>query len=59
MENYGLRCRSMGFLVPEDTPMIWRGPMVIVAATLGAGDADAEMRDGEGSWDLQQPRPSG
>src|SRR6059058_2559944 len=28
MENYGLKCMSMGFLVPEDTPMIWRGPMV-------------------------------
>ena len=28
MENYGVRCMSMGFLVAEDTPMIWRGPMV-------------------------------
>ncbi|HMB77339.1 MAG TPA: iron-sulfur cluster carrier protein ApbC, partial [Kiloniellaceae bacterium] len=28
MENYGIKCMSMGFLVPEDTPMIWRGPMV-------------------------------
>jgi ATP-binding protein involved in chromosome partitioning len=31
MENYGLKCMSMGFLVPEDTPMIWRGPMVMSA----------------------------
>ncbi len=31
MENYGLFCMSMGFLVPEDTPMIWRGPMVMSA----------------------------
>jgi ATP-binding protein involved in chromosome partitioning len=31
MENYGLRVMSMGFLVPEDTPMIWRGPMVMSA----------------------------
>jgi ATP-binding protein involved in chromosome partitioning len=31
MENYGLRCMSMGFLVAEDTPMIWRGPMVMSA----------------------------
>jgi ATP-binding protein involved in chromosome partitioning len=31
LENYGLRCMSMGFLVPEDTPMIWRGPMVTSA----------------------------
>jgi ATP-binding protein involved in chromosome partitioning len=31
MENYGLKCMSMGFMVPEDTPMIWRGPMVMSA----------------------------
>jgi ATP-binding protein involved in chromosome partitioning len=28
MENYGVKVMSMGFLVAEDTPMIWRGPMV-------------------------------
>jgi ATP-binding protein involved in chromosome partitioning len=28
MENFGIKCMSMGFLVAEDTPMIWRGPMV-------------------------------
>ncbi len=31
MENYGLKCMSIGFLVPEDTAMIWRGPMVMSA----------------------------
>jgi ATP-binding protein involved in chromosome partitioning len=31
MENYGIKCMSMGFLVPEDTAMIWRGPMVMSA----------------------------
>ncbi|MCZ8122841.1 MAG: iron-sulfur cluster carrier protein ApbC [Magnetospirillum sp.] len=31
MANYGVKCMSMGFLVPEDTPMIWRGPMVMGA----------------------------
>ena len=31
LENYGVRCMSMGFLVAEDTPMIWRGPMVMSA----------------------------
>src|SRR5437764_2684888 len=31
MQNYGLKCMSIGFLVPEDTPMIWRGPMVMSA----------------------------
>ena len=28
MENYGVKVMSMGFLVDEETPMIWRGPMV-------------------------------
>jgi len=28
MENYGIKAMSIGFLVEEDTPMIWRGPMV-------------------------------
>jgi ATP-binding protein involved in chromosome partitioning len=31
MSNYGISCMSMGFLVAEDTPMIWRGPMVMSA----------------------------
>ncbi len=31
MLNYNLKCMSMGFLVDEDTPTIWRGPMVMSA----------------------------
>jgi ATP-binding protein involved in chromosome partitioning len=31
MSNYGIKCMSMGFLVAEETPMIWRGPMVMSA----------------------------
>ena len=31
MENFGVKCMSIGFLVAEDTPMIWRGPMVMGA----------------------------
>lgn len=31
MENYDLKAMSIGFLVDEDTPMIWRGPMVTQA----------------------------
>jgi ATP-binding protein involved in chromosome partitioning len=31
LTNYGVKVMSMGFLVPEDTPMIWRGPMVMGA----------------------------
>jgi ATP-binding protein involved in chromosome partitioning len=33
VQNYGLKVMSMGFLVEEETPMIWRGPMVISAIT--------------------------
>ena len=31
IEKYNAQCMSMGFLVGETTPMIWRGPMVISA----------------------------
>ena len=31
IEKYNAQCMSMGFLVEEQTPMIWRGPMVISA----------------------------
>ena len=31
MQAYGLKVMSMGFLVGEETPMIWRGPMVMSA----------------------------
>jgi ATP-binding protein involved in chromosome partitioning len=33
VQNYGLKVMSMGFLVEEETPMIWRGPMVMSAIT--------------------------
>ncbi|MBT5498313.1 MAG: iron-sulfur cluster carrier protein ApbC [Alphaproteobacteria bacterium] len=31
MVGHGIKVMSMGFLVAEDTPMIWRGPMVMSA----------------------------
>ncbi len=31
IEKFGLKCMSIGFLVAPDTPMIWRGPMVMGA----------------------------
>ena len=31
VEKYDAQLMSMGFLVDEQTPMIWRGPMVISA----------------------------
>jgi ATP-binding protein involved in chromosome partitioning len=33
IERYGLTVMSIGFLIDEDTPMIWRGPMVMSAIT--------------------------
>ena len=32
-EKYGIKTMSIGYLVNEDTPMIWRGPMVQSALT--------------------------
>ncbi len=31
MQNYGVQTMSIGFLIDEETPMIWRGPMVTQA----------------------------
>lgn len=31
LENHNIKCMSIGFLVAEDTPTIWRGPMVMSA----------------------------
>ena len=31
IDKYGIQCMSIGFLVEEETPMIWRGPMVTSA----------------------------
>jgi len=31
MEGHGIKCMSMGFLVEEETPIIWRGPMAQTA----------------------------
>jgi ATP-binding protein involved in chromosome partitioning len=33
IEKFGIKMMSIGFLVGEDTPMIWRGPMVQSALT--------------------------
>jgi ATP-binding protein involved in chromosome partitioning len=31
IDKYGIRTMSMGFLMEEDNPVIWRGPMVVTA----------------------------
>jgi ATP-binding protein involved in chromosome partitioning len=33
MEHYGLQAMSIGFLIDEEQPMVWRGPMVTQALT--------------------------
>ncbi|WP_040566122.1 Mrp/NBP35 family ATP-binding protein [Magnetospirillum molischianum] len=38
IRRFGLECMSIGFLVPEDSPVVWRGPMV-------AGALEQLMRD--------------
>lgn len=40
LEVAGVKVMSIGFLVDEETPMIWRGPMVQSALTQMLGDVD-------------------
>jgi len=37
---WGVKCMSIGFLVDEETPMIWRGPMVMGALEQMLGQVD-------------------
>jgi ATP-binding protein involved in chromosome partitioning len=59
MQAYGLKAMSMGFLVDEGTPIIWRGPMVVSALTqmlrdVDWGDLDALIIDmPPGTGDVQ------
>ncbi len=50
LEAYDIKVMSMGFLVDEDTPMIWRGPMVVSALSqmlreVAWGELDAMIVD--------------
>jgi ATP-binding protein involved in chromosome partitioning len=38
LEAYGIKVMSIGFLVDEDVPMVWRGPMVSQALTQMLGE---------------------
>ncbi len=38
VEKYGIKLMSMGFLIDEDRPVIWRGPMLNKALTQFLGD---------------------
>ena len=50
LDGYGLKVMSIGFLVEQDTAMIWRGPMVMSAITqmlreVAWGDVDIMIVD--------------
>jgi ATP-binding protein involved in chromosome partitioning len=59
MIGHGLKAMSMGFLVEEATPIIWRGPMVVSALTqmlrdVSWGDLDVLVIDmPPGTGDVQ------
>jgi ATP-binding protein involved in chromosome partitioning len=40
LHAWGISCMSIGFLVDEDTAMVWRGPMVIGALTQLLGQVE-------------------
>jgi ATP-binding protein involved in chromosome partitioning len=40
LQRWGLKAMSIGFLVEEETPMIWRGPMVMGALEQLMGQVD-------------------
>jgi ATP-binding protein involved in chromosome partitioning len=45
MENYGIKVMSIGFLVEEDAPVVWRGPMVMGAIQQLLRDVNWGMLD--------------
>ncbi len=45
MQAHGLQAMSIGFLVDEETPMIWRGPMVTPAVMQLINDSRWEQLD--------------
>ena len=50
LDGYGVKVMSIGFMVEEETPMIWRGPMVMSAITqllreVAWGDLDVLVVD--------------
>ena len=59
LQNFGISLMSMGLLVPDDTAMIWRGPMVQSALTqmlnsVAWGDLDIIIIDlPPGTGDIQ------
>jgi ATP-binding protein involved in chromosome partitioning len=50
MEGYGLKAMSMGFMVDEGTPVVWRGPMIVQA--LGQMMREVEWAGVSGGLDV-------
>jgi ATP-binding protein involved in chromosome partitioning len=40
IEKFGIKLMSLGFLIPEDAPAIWRGPIVMQVTTQFLRDVD-------------------
>lgn len=45
LEAHGLQCMSIGFLIDEEQPMVWRGPMVTQALSQLLGDTNWDDLD--------------
>lgn len=45
IESYGIQSMSIGFLIDEEEPMIWRGPMVTQALQQMLGDTNWDNLD--------------
>ena len=45
LEHHGVQIMSIGFLIEEDSPMVWRGPMVTQALTQLLNDTRWETLD--------------
>ena len=45
MLGHGLQCMSIGFLIDEEQPMVWRGPMVTQALTQLLNDTEWQDLD--------------